>query len=156
MAIIDLQASIVGFKGLASCVFATMDTDTNVLYIAKEAKQYTNARYNGCLFITSDKLATDFDESFDESFIKEAVNIHHILSSSGRLVINPKFNKLNPSSSIENDGIDMKGRDFRMMPTISNGAIAVLALCWLYDKQFSILSNMSDFDDLFLCQTIGL
>jgi hypothetical protein len=151
---IDLQASISGFKGNSSCVFATMMRDTGVLYIAKESKAYTTARKEGCTLITSDPLSQDWDARFDDEMVLQAVALYYQMNASGRLSINPQFSKLNPSNAIEDDGFHLRGHEFRLLPTINNGAVAVLALCWLADKQMANLAVNNDFDDLFAIRTI--
>ena len=94
------------------------------------------------------------DARFTDENIMDAVKLYQSMQASGKLKIDATLQRLNPSAAIEDDGLDLRGRMFRMLPDISNGQVAVLALCWFADKQRQINNIEADFDELFSIQTI--
>jgi hypothetical protein len=149
-----LQAVVSGYKGLPACLFAILDGETGAMLVVKEAAQYSVNRKDDHALVTTDALCDDFDVRFTEESIQDAVKVWQEMSDGGTLILSDALNKHNPSGKIEYDGIDLRGRMYRLDPTITNGIIAVLALCWFADRQKSIQSSLDVFDELLDIQTL--
>lgn len=132
---IPIQATIISFLNKPSTVFAVYDSQSKVLVISVETR-YRRERRDNCIVITNDSTI-DRDILFDEEKMGQSVEAFYALkggialdSVSPRLVFAEKAMRANPMDSVEKDGIDHRGQNYRFSPDITNTKVAALAACW--------------------------
>jgi hypothetical protein len=133
--VIPIQATIISFLNKPSTVFAIYDALTKILVISVEAS-YRRNRHENCIVITND-TSIDRDILFDTEKMSQAVPAFYALkggiatdSVSSRLVFSEKAMRANPNDSVEKDGLDQNGQNYRLSPDITNAKVAALAACW--------------------------
>ena len=134
---IRLQASIGGLAAGgqmgAETVLGEIDVSTGVLLIDAAATVrpgHTEVRRKGCAVLTNNAGADDRDSLFTDADIRDAINDYFGFAGRGLLVLDDAVARLNPATKIEADGLDEHGRKYRIAQDMSNGQLAVIALCW--------------------------
>lgn len=140
---IPIQATIISFLNKPSTVFAVYDTQNKILVISVEAS-YRRERRDNCIVITND-TSIDRDILFDAERMGQSVEAFYALkggiatdSVSSRLVFADKAARANPTDSVEKDGIDQSGQNYRYSPDITNAKVASLAACWYAHSKASL------------------
>ncbi|MGL5451847.1 MAG: hypothetical protein ACRDBT_05480 [Aeromonas sp.] len=130
---IKIQANINGFAGKPATVLGALDERTGILVIAKSIAAIP--RYEDCLVISSDARG-DRDATFTHAHMHDAITAYFRLrgeTASDGKAAKLRFSELaamaDPSSVIENDGVDTSGPRYRIAPDASNAHIAALAIC---------------------------
>lgn len=144
-----IQANISGYLGKATSLFAIYDSDSGVLLISKQAKDFQKRTGEDCILI-SNIPRTDNDFYIDESMILESIQAYYRLKNgftednkTPLLVISNKVGGADPQSCIEINGVNGTGMDYRIAPDIKNVQIAVLTMC-LYVTRLEIVDDMFD------------
>jgi hypothetical protein len=115
-------------------------------------------RRTGCAVLTNDAAADDYDNLFTEQDLRDSISDYFNFAGRSLLMLEDPVSRFNPSSKIEADGIDERGRKFRVAPDINNGQIAVMAMCWFASRQSGVAAQLATFDDYssMLVTTVGL
>lgn len=147
-----LQVSIGGMSasGTGVTLFGELDRASSVLLIdlyrdirPGEAPK----RAPGCAVLTNDPMSDDHDLLFTEDALRQAISDYYTFVGRDLLVLEPKVSRFNPQSAIEADGIDERGRKYRFAPGITNGQVAVVAMCWFALQQSAFASQVAALDD---------
>jgi len=157
-----IQCTIGGFSGAPATLFSALDEDTGILTFAVVAAQH-KARREGCVVI-SNIAVDDRDMAFDDARIREAIEAWNVLRSdrlddgSPRLVFAERARRADPASMIEPDGVNERGRQYRLAEHVGNEAVATLATClWAHgwDARTNVLETASSLaDDLLAGQAV--
>lgn len=162
---VALQATIAGMgagsAGGAETILAGYDLDSGVLLVdgaRSEEPGTVAARDDDSVVVTNDVALVDHDQLFLEDQFREAITAYFSLQASGQLEIDTALMRHSPAGKIEPDGVDEKGRKFRVAPDISNGQLAIIALCWLALRQRNVATQIDAFDEMpdLDVMTIGL
>lgn len=154
-ATIPMQATIGGLSAMAGTggetVLGVLDVNSGVLLVDMAVPVRAGAkemRHNDCAVCTNNPGSEDYDHLFTEADIRDAINDYFAFAGRSLLVLDEAVNKHNPSSKIEPDGIDDRGRKYRVAPDISNGQLAVIVLCWFATRQSGFARQLTAFDDM--------
>lgn len=150
----ELQATITGMSqngAGAETVFGMFDHETGVLLLdgCRTEKPGVKAQRGGdSAVVINDPRLGDYDVVLEEDHIRDAIGAYFSIQSSGLLKLTREVERHAPQSAIEHDGIDDKGTKYRVSPSITNGQMAVIALCWLAKRQDSVEAQLGGFDEL--------
>jgi len=108
---------------------------------------------NECFIITNiDGISNDI--FFKPEMLKKAIQAYFFLSnslnvdgSSSRFILSDKAMRADPSNSIEKDGFNESGDNYRMNDDITSAQIAVLATCYYVNEIVSTVSNCQSMID---------
>lgn len=151
---IPLQASIGGLAANVSdptiTVLGALDVPTGVLLV--DVARNTPAgepehRAKGCAFVTNNGSAEDFDLLFTEDAMRQAISDYYAFAGRGLLVLDRGVERFNPANMIEPDGLDERGRKYRIKPDANNGQLAVIVLCWFALQQSGFARQLAAFDE---------
>lgn len=143
---IKLQANCSVGEGRKSSVFAAFDGKNDSLIISKVVP--ITGAVAGCVFI-SDRGSDDRTMLFTDKNILEGAKCYSEMKGMGKLLFSDSAAMADPMNSIENDGMDERGRMWRIAPTISCSQMAVLALC-IYAKKEYVKEHHSEMCDKLL------
>lgn len=151
---IRLQASIGGFAvggalGAVS-VFGEVDVVSGVLLIdawAPVRPGDPEVRREGCAVVTNNSSTDDADAVFTEDDLRDAITDYFDTVNRGLLSLDESIGALNPQAKIEADGLDERGRKYRIAQDMTNSQVAVLVLCWFAQRQAAMLTQLAAFDD---------
>lgn len=141
--------SLAGERG-AAVVYAGFDTGLGVLLMAEGRRLGPGEavpRRQGYA-VLSNYAGSDSDVVFAETDLQEAIRDYFAFAGRGLLEFADQVNAFNPQSKIEPDGLDESGRKFRVGNDISNGQVAVIALCWFAVRQSGFAAQLEAFDDM--------
>lgn len=117
-------------------------------------------RQEDCAVLTDNPTTKDRDMLFGEKDVAAAISDYFQFAGRGLLMIDESMAIFDPRSRIEPDGVDESGRKFRIAPDITNGQIAVMAMCWFAVRQRQVASSlemMESFgDEMYEAFTVGL
>ena len=136
-----IQCSIGGFSGAPITLFSALDESTGLLTIAAISALHKDRRA-GCLVI-SNVRGLERDMAFTDEQIREAIDawqaIRHDTVDGGasRLIYTERARRADPSSMIEPDGLDERGRKYRLAEHVGNEAVATLATCLWVSRSVS-------------------
>lgn len=162
--IIPMQAavggmSLAGERG-SVVIYGGLDVGSGVLLLreARRLEPGEVAPRRPGYAVLSNYAVGDHDVVFGEECIQEAIRDYFAFAGRGLLLIEDAVSGHNPQSKIEPDGVDEKGRKFRVANDITNGQIAVIALCWFAVRQGGFAAQLEAFDELAdpRIRTIGL
>lgn len=148
---IRLQATIGSFgAGGSVCVFGEVDVVTGTLLI--DATRIVRPgeperRHEGCAAVTNNASADDSDAVFTEDDLRDAISDYYDTLGRGLLALDQSCAALNPETKIEPDGLDDRGRKYRIAQDMTNGQVAVLVLCWFARRQAATMAQLAAFDD---------
>ena len=152
---IPIQTTIVGYTGKPCSLFAGYDEKTNVLVISRDEK-YRSARHKNCVVITNDPKL-ERDSFFNEEDLQSSIEAYYFMNNgmaadgvSPRLVFADKASRANPAQSIDKDGVNASGQEYRINEGITNAQIATLATCWYASQQISVIDNVLSMADMLL------
>lgn len=150
-----LQATIGGFSSTAATggdtLLGELDVGTGVLLIDTHAAApagVAEVRRPGYAVVTNNSAAPDFDIVFTENDLRDAIADYYGFAGRGLLVLESPVSNFNPASKIEPDGLDERGRKYRIAQDMSNGQVAVMVLCWFAARQSGFASQLEAFDDM--------
>lgn len=165
MPTISLQATIGGLSANSTeagrTLFGALDTAVGLLMIDMEREVVPGTperRLPGCAVLTNNPRAPDYDAMFTDEDIRDAINDYYGFTGRGLLSLQPAVARFDPASAIEPDGIDERGRKYRIGQSMTNGQMAVIAMCWLAMRQESMALQGDYFRDLQELQvmTVGM
>lgn len=151
---IRLQATIGGLatggQGGAETLLGEMDLTSGVLLV--DAARTVRAgedevRHEGCAALTNNPAAEEQDALFTDADIRDAIHDYFSFQGRGLLVLDDAVARHNPATKIEPDGLDERGRKYRIAPDMTNGQLAVIAMCWFALRQSACAVQLSAFDD---------
>lgn len=151
---VKLQVYIGGMAkqgGGAEMLLGVLDVSLGVLLIDRAATSPAGEpeqRRKDHVLCSNNPACDDRDALFRESDMRQAVDDYMRFSGRGLLALDGKVERHNPATKIEPDGLDERGRKYRFAPDISDGQVAVIAMCWLAARQQTIVGAQSHFDDL--------
>lgn len=145
-----IQCSIGGFSGAPVTLFSALDESTGLLTVAAISALHKDRRA-GCLVI-SNVRGLERDMAFTDDQIREAIDAwqslrHDTVDGAPRLIFTERARRADPSSMIEPDGLDERGRRYRLAETTGNEAVATLATClWAYRSgaRADVLDTVAD------------
>lgn len=105
-------------------------------------------RVEDCALVTNDPAAADFDVLFTDEHIRGAIAAYFNFAGRGLLSLEDALARHNPGSNVEPDGIDEHGRKYRFAQNITNGQIAVIAMCWFAEQVQGFGRQIDALDDL--------
>lgn len=151
---INLQATIGGLAAQASvtaeAIFGALDPTTGVLLVdmSKTIKPGAReTRLTDCAVLTNNASCDDYDSLFTEEDIRDAIGDYYSFAGRGLLRLDASVARFDPASKIEPDGLDDRGRKYRIATDMSNGQLAVIALCWFAVRQSGFSRQLESFDD---------
>lgn len=158
-----IQASIggLGVGAGTEVVFGELDMPSGVLLIDRAITLRAGdpeIRRANCAVVTNNPSFDDRDELFTEDQFRRAIEDYFSLAGRGLLVLEDAVARHNPQAKIEPDGLDERGRKFRLAPDITNGQVAVIVACWFAMRQAGVaghLEQLGDSDD-YTVITIGI
>lgn len=144
---IQIQAAIggLGSGAGAEIVFGELDRPSGVLLIDAALALppgMPEARRGGCAVVTNNPSTDDRDELFTDVELRQAIEDYFAFSGRGLLVIEPAVARHDPRSKIEPDGLDERGRKYRIAPDMTNGQLAVIVACWFAMRQSGVASHL--------------
>jgi len=152
-----IQCNIGGFSGAPVTLFSALDESTGLLTIAAISPLHKDRRA-GCLVI-SNVHGLECDILFTDKQIRESIDawqsLRHdtINGNASRLIYTERARRADPSSMIELDGLDERGRKYRLAEHVGNEAVATLATClWASraETRGGVLDTVSDLADALL------
>jgi hypothetical protein len=152
--VIPLQATISGLaansKNGGDTVFAAFDVASGLVVVDAVRTLPaggTETRRDHAAVVTNNSACEDFDLLFTEADLRDAINDYYALSGRGLLHIESGVARLDPATMLEPDGVDEKGRKYRIAPGIGNGHLAVIVLCWFAARQGNFSRQIAAFDE---------
>ena len=150
-----LQATIGGFSSAAATggdtLLGELDIGTGVLLVDTHAAApagVAEVRRQDYAVVTNNSGAPDFDIVFTENDLRDAIADYFGFAGRGLLVLDQNVARFDPASKIEPDGLDERGRKYRIAQDMTNGQVAVMVLCWFAVRQSGFASQIASFDDL--------
>ena len=133
--ITSIQASIVGYMGKPSSVFAGYSENDGIIVVAV-ATDLWRERRAGHVVITNDSAIQDRDLFYKADSLKPAIAAYYRLKNgtamdgkSHALQFEARAANANPAAVIESDGYDESGARYRLAEGVGNAHIAVLSMC---------------------------
>jgi hypothetical protein len=152
---IRLQATIGGFAATTAAggdtLLGELDVGAGVLLVdihAPARPGVPELRREGCAVVTNNASTQDCDIIFTENDLRDAIADYFAFAGRGLLVLEPNVSRFDPASKIEPDGLDERGRKYRIAQDMTNGQVAVMVLCWFAVRQSGFASQIGAFDDL--------
>lgn len=152
---ISLQATIGGMSANSGTggetVYGALDVGSGVLLVDVAQSLAMGAkpkRHRTSAMLTNDPTADDFDVIFAETDLQVAIRDYFSFAGRGVLSIGDDVQRHNPASKIEADGLDEHGRKFRLAQDITNGQLAIIALCWFAMRQAGFAQQVASFDEV--------
>lgn len=148
---IRVQASVAGYSGSPITLLGAIDEDTGVLVVAKQVpynekrivqKAQDGSEISFVLISNLDLRESEF--KFSDELLRDAIRSFYSMNAQGSLDIIESVARYNPDNKIERDTIDERGANYKIMPDIENGQMAVLAMVSFMAKQGEI-NSLSDF-----------
>jgi len=121
-----IQICVVGFALQPITLIAVLDEKTGVLVIAKEVP-YTEERIKEDFAVVSSSDLPDSDFVFKDEHLREAIRTYFDWGGSELVTVDELLGRHLPDNKIEQEGIDERGRKYRLGDGITNGQVAVLA-----------------------------
>lgn len=125
---VRLQASIRGFTGKAAMVYAMYDTESDTCIIGKVGGASAKKEDGSVMISDAESREYVVDDYYLESDIAPSMTDFHNLYNAGRVIISSKVRVADPTSHIEFEGLNAGKKEYRVMPTISNAQVAVMAI----------------------------
>lgn len=150
---VPLQSTIGGLAAGAGAVMTLlgeMDPMTGVLLIdAAVQVQPGNpeVRHQNCAAVSNNPASEARDTLFTEEDIRDAIRDYFDFAGRGLLVLDDDVQRFNPQSKIEADGLDDRGRKFRIAPDMTNGQLAVIVMCWFALRQKASTAQIEAFSE---------
>lgn len=151
--LIQIQSTIGGMAsegGQVYTVIGALDAPSGVLVVLKAVlvKPGTpEVRYRDCAAISNSTESEARDVLFTERDIRDAIADYFDFAGRGLLRIEPEVARMDPAANIEADGIDDHGRKYRLGLGMTNGQLAVIAMCWYARRQRQIAGQMASFEE---------
>jgi hypothetical protein len=161
---VPLQVTIAGFgqsAGGAETLFGEFSFAVGVLLIDDSRTERAGvqvAREDDSVVLANVSSLVDHDVLFKEENLRDAIACYFNLNQRGQLRLDDAMARHTPAGKIEPDGMDDRGRKYRIAPDISNGQLAVIAMCWLASRQQGVAGQLESFEDVpdIEVMTIGL
>lgn len=138
-----MRINIAGYADRPASVFAAYDPNSDVLAIARLAKEYEGGPRDGFLKITNQQRDDAYDAIYTEEETRDSILAFFDMENLGLLTLKGDALRINPANKIERDGMDESGLKFRFAPDISNAQVAVLAAALYGDRQRKIAQTAS-------------
>ena len=128
-----IQTTIGGFSGAPVTLFSALDEDTGILTFAVIGSVQKGRRQD-CVVI-SNVSGVERDMAFDDTLIRDAIDAWQAMKNdrledgSPRMIFTERARRADPSSMIEPDGMNERGRQYRLAEHVGNEAVAALATC---------------------------
>jgi len=152
---IRLQVTIGGLSANSNTsgetVLGELDVASGVLLIdasVSVAPGMPETRHDGCAVVTNNAGADDHDMLFADADIRDAITEYFSFAGRGLLVLDEAVARHNPGTKIEPDGLDERGRKYRIAPDMTNGQMAVIVMCWAAVRQNGFARQLAAFDDM--------
>lgn len=144
-----LQATVGGYEGGRLCsVFATLDEAADSLFVVKVSEKPTATRFKPETRVVTNLANFDsWDQFFTEEHFAAAIAAFNARNNDGRFKFRAECAKVNPSTGLQLLKVTERGREYEIIPTISNEQVAGLLLCWYAETVKAISANMA-FGDL--------
>lgn len=146
MALLKIQTSIAGFAGRPVTLISVHDDETDILVVAK-AVEYTESRIGDCVMVSNLPLSS-VEVMFSDDDLCAAIRHYYARKSRDLLDLDDSLLRYEPENRIESDGVDERGRKYRISPEIDNGQLAVLATVAFVEKNASVRSALDMADDI--------
>lgn len=144
---VRLQSLVSGFTGKPVMVYAIYDTELEKCIIGKIGRS-TAEKMSGAVLI-SDTETAYVDDKYEDTDITPSINDYYALLKRGALIIKENVQESDPQSAIEFEGITNGKKDYRVMPSIRNSQVAVLAICRHIQKSKKAEQAIQFMDDFF-------
>lgn len=151
--LIQMQSTIGGMAaegGKVYTLIGALDVPSGVLAVLKAVEVKPGnpeARYRGCAAVSNNTESQARDVLFTDSDIRDAIQDYFDFSGRGLLRVEPEVARFDPASNIEADGIDDHGRKYRLGIGMTNGQLAVIAMCWHARRQRQVAGQMASFEE---------
>jgi hypothetical protein len=163
MSTISLQVTIGGLSANSNeagrTLLGALDTNVGLLMIDMERDVkpgMPEVRMPGCAVATNNSRAPDYDALFTEEDIRDAINDYFGFTGRGLLSLQPATARFDPASAIEPDGLDERGRKYRIGQGMTNGQMAVIAMCWFAMRQETMALQGDRFEELQALQVFSI
>ena len=138
----NIQVSIAGFADQPCTLIGVLDEQTGVLVIAKSIPFRENRADESMAFIANIDTK-DLDWRFSDDHLRAGIGRYFARKDQDLLAIQDSVTRFIPDSRLEMDGVDEKGRNYRIASDITNGQIAVLAMVAYADRQTTMADCQS-------------
>ena len=142
-----IQAVIGSYRDAPTTLLGLLDENTGVLVIAKQVP-YGEEKLAPDMALVSNLDLESRDWRFTDDHIQEAIIRFFTRSAQGTISIPRDLTRIDPTSKIEMDNIDVTGRKYRLSPDIANAQIAVLAMVAYADKYSGISAALTAADEM--------
>lgn len=147
--IIRIRANIGGFSGDPVSLRAALDSESGRIRIASEHTVELKDRPGWVLLSNLPLGDQRVDVRFSQDDLRDAIGSYFSLEQVGMIGYADGMERVNPSSKIEADGMDERGRVYRIRDDCGNRHVAVLAVAWLASRQTGLGAVVEAFDDLY-------
>ncbi|HEX8590624.1 hypothetical protein [Pseudomonas sp.] len=146
----DFFVSVSGYEGQPTTIVGGLDEETNILVIAGRMKTFQTARIKGRedISVVSNLGLPDVDFQFRDEHMREAIIAYQNRTLLNTITLDPALKQLDPRSVFEKDDIKEGKQTYRILPTISNGQLAVLIACGFCELQARIMSAQVSLDEM--------
>jgi hypothetical protein len=131
---------LLGEYDLASGVLL-IDTEKTLAAGAKEKRIGDSAT------LSNNAQSEARDMLFTEEHLADAIRAFFDLDGRKLLILDEGLERLNPHSRLQVKSIEEKGRKYELAQDITDGQVAVLAMCWFAMKQAGVAAHMDALDD---------
>lgn len=148
-----LQCSVSGYSGAAVTLLGAMDAGTGAVLVTADKKDgdaYTPLRKKPQFaFVANSTAAQGRDVLFTDEHLRDAIHTYFDFKARGLVRLDNSVAKHNADTRIEPDGVDERGRKYRLAEDITCGQVAVLVLCWFARRQQQVIGTVDAFEDIF-------
>lgn len=147
-----LQCSITGYQGAGVTLFGALDPGTGLVSVLKEPKDgklLLDRAKPGFAFVANTAAAEGRDVLFADEHLRDAIAAYFDLQARARLTLDSAVTKHNPANAIEPDGVDERGRKYRLAESMSNGQMAVIVMAWFARRQGQVAATNDAWSDIF-------
>lgn len=147
-----IQCDIGGFSGAPVTLFSALDAESGILTLAALAP-LRKTRYQDCVVI-GNVQGLERDQRFGDEHLRDAIHAWNALQhdrvegGAAKLIYSEAARRANPSSVIEPDGLNERGRQYRLAENAGNETVAALAACWWAHKAFTRADVLDTADEL--------
>lgn len=147
--VVRIRANISGFSGDPVSLRAALDSESGRIRVASEHPVELKDRPGWVLLSNLPLGDQRVDVRFSQDDLRDAIGHYFSLEQVGMISYADGLERVNPASKIESDGMDERGRVYRISDDFGNRHAAVLAVAWIASRQIGLGAVNEAFDDLY-------
>lgn len=142
-----MRLNVAGYGGRPVSLYAVFAPDTGDL-LCSECGDMEMGGIPGFLHISTTGAEAVCDMRFNEQDLSQAIQDYFTMDGMGAVTLDTKIQRFRPTSKIQADGVDVNGVKYRLDGDVQNGHIAILAACFVAQRQRQITNTMEAMDEL--------